>query len=238
MNHITSKENSFDTLNVTKVLLLLITALVLSLSIKAVYDLIKDFDVFPVWFVPGFGFGVLVLNILSLYFTFQVWKMEYPPLLLSDKQSIALWILIPFSYVCVTSVHAFYPFRLNVLSIIPRVNMVMKVNYTVVVFGLITSILLAGIYISGRIKPKIVAGLLVMALLTLIPNDNCANPFNYWWIETIGASPLMYTPNVFAVIFATCGFYGVRPRSATALIICICVGSFMLGMGHRLRIIW
>ena len=101
-----------------------------------------------------------------------------------------------------------------------------------------TSLALAGIYIFSRMKTTAVVGLLVMAVLTLIPNDNCYNPFNYWWIEKIGASPLMYAPNLYATLFVTSALHGIRPKSAALLTLGICIGSLILGIGHRLGIIW
>jgi len=232
------KANLFNTVNIIKMLFVIIFASTCSLSIKATYDLTREFDVFPAWFVPSFGLVILILIALCLYFVFQVWKIEDHSHLLSGKQSVSLWVFMLLSFICTTSVHGFYPFRSDVLSTLRGVDQVMKINFVIAVFGLITSTALAGIYIFSRLKTPAVIGLMIMALLTLIPNDNCFNPFNYWWIETIGASPLMYTPNLYATLFVVCGLYGIRPKSAAFLTICICFASLMLGIGHQLGIIW
>jgi len=237
MNSIAPKSFSFNTINLTKTLFLIIFISVCSLSIKAIYDIV-NFNIFPGWFVPGFSLAVLVLNALCLYFVFQMWKIEDHSRLLSGKQSAFLWILIPLSFICTTSVHGFYPFRSDGWDAFLWFEPVMKINYAIAFLGVVTSIALAGIYVFSRMKTTAVIGLLVMALLTLIPNDNCYNPFNYWWIEKIGASSLMYAPNMYATLFVTSGLHGIRPKSAAFLTLGICVGSLILGIGHRLGIIW
>ncbi len=238
MTPVTQKTYPLNALGVTKMLLLIILEITCVLSIKAAYDVAANFDVFPVWFAPGFGLAVSVLIAPSLYFVFQMWKMEGVSHLLSGKQSILLWIWMPLSFVCTTAVHGFYPFRLKVFSMLPWVNPVMKINDVVAAFGFVTSVVLAGVYIFTRLKTPAGIGLAIMALLILIPNDNCSNPFNYWWIDTIGASPLMYTPNLYAVLFVTCGLHGIHPKIAAFLAMGVCIGSLILGFGHRLRIIW
>ncbi len=34
--------------------------------------------------------------------------------------------------------------------------------------------------------------LLALSILLLIPNDKCANPQNWWWLNKVGASPMTY----------------------------------------------
>jgi hypothetical protein len=34
--------------------------------------------------------------------------------------------------------------------------------------------------------------LLALSILLLIPNDKCANPQNWWWLNNVGASPMTY----------------------------------------------
>ncbi|MBI3150667.1 MAG: hypothetical protein HYZ21_00895 [Chloroflexi bacterium] len=231
------KSYSFNTISLVKILFLVIFVSACFLSIRAIYD-ITNFNIFPTWFVPVFGLVVLALIALCLYFGFQVWKLEGDAHLLSGKQSILLWIFMPLSFVCTTAVHSFFPFRSDVSSILPWVDPVMKINYAVAIFGFATSIALAGVYSFTRLKNPAVIGLAIMALLTLIPNDNCSNPFNYWWIEKIGASPLMYTPNLYAVLFVTSGLYGIHPKGTAFLTICICLGSLLLGVGHQIGFLW
>ena len=130
---------------IRKSLFLVIFISVCSLSIKAIYD-IANFNIFPAWFVPGFSLAVLVLNALCLYFVFQMWKIEDHSRLLSGKQSAVLWLLIPLSFICTTSVHGFYPFRSDGWDAFLWFDLVMKTNYAIAFFGVVISIVLAGIY--------------------------------------------------------------------------------------------
>ena len=114
----------------------------------------------------------------------------------------------------------------------------MKINYALGVVGLLAASALAFVYVFGQMKQPATLGLMLISLFLLIPNDSCANPFNYWWIETIGASPLMYVPNMYAALFVTCGLHGIPPRAVGFLTTCICIGSLLLGIGHQLGIIW
>jgi hypothetical protein len=45
--------------------------------------------------------------------------------------------------------------------------------------------------------------LLGLSILLLIPNDKCANPQNWWWINQVGASPMTYTAPVNALLWLT-----------------------------------
>jgi hypothetical protein len=239
MHSLPPTASSFKTIRAIKIFILTIFVPACFLSIRATYDIIR-FNIFPTWFVPGFGLVVFMLIAVSLYFVLQAWKIEAQSRPISGKQSVFLWTFMVLSFICTASVHGFYPFRSDVLSVIQfqRGNTVLMINFIIAALGFAASAGLAGLYIFGRMKTPAVIGLLVMALLTLIPNDNCANPFNYWWIEKIGASPLMYTPNLYAALFVTSGLYGIRPKVALFLTVCICVGSLLLGLGHQFRIIW
>jgi hypothetical protein len=238
MDSTLSKVRFSQTGTLIKVLFLMVLVSACTLSIKAAYDLSKDPQIFPVWFVPSFILIIIMLIALSSYFVLQAWKTDSKIQLVTNKQSAYLWIFVILSFVCTTAVHGFYPFQRDVLSILPMVDSVMKINYAVAITGLIGCTAFAILYFSVGTKPLALIGLLLIALITLIPNDNCANPFNYWWIETIGASPLMYVPNMYAALFVGCGLYGVHAKGAGFIATCICLGSLLLGIGHQLGIIW
>lgn len=233
-----STVSKVSTFKIPKMLLMTIFVAAATLSIKAAYDLTIHSDLFPGWFVPSFTVAVSILIAVSLYFVLQVWKRQNSAPLISSRQSILLWILMLLSFVCTTSVHGFYPFRTDLLSFLPALDPVLKLNFVIAAVGLLVCVALAGFYIFGQVKLPAVIGLMIVSLLMLIPNDNCANPFNYWWIEKIGASPLMYVPNVYAALFVTSGIYGARPKSAIFLTMGICLASLVLGLGHQFRIIW
>jgi len=238
MNSTVSKVDLFNNTNTIKILLVTIFAAVGTLSIKAAYDLAENADIFPVWFVPSFILVIIILIALSIYFILQVWKTEHAIDLLTSKQSVYLWAFMLLSFICTTSVHGFYPFHSNIFSILPALNPVLKINYVIVTLGFTACAILAGIYISSPMKIPATIGLMIVALLMLIPNDNCANPFNYWWIKTVGASPLMYVPNMYVALFVACGLCGIRPKAIGFVAVFICFSSLILGIGHQLGIIW
>ena len=72
----------------------------------------------------------------------------------------------------------------------------------------------------------------------LVPNDNCANPFNLPWIKWAGASPLMFMPNSVVLLIGYCGLHGIRPRVIILLMAVINIGVFLLGLGHLTKLIW
>ena len=238
MNSALSKVPPFETSSLVKMLLLTVFVSAGALSIKATYDLSKHAEIFPAWFVPGFILAITGLITLGLYFVFQTLKTAHNTSLLGGRQASLLWLPMLLSFLCTTSVHGFYPFHANVFRILPVIEPVMKINYALVVFGLLASTSLAFVYVFRHMRHPAMIGLMLMSLLLLIPNDNCSNPFNYWWINSIGASPLMYVPNMYAALFVTCGLHGIHPKSVGFLIAGICLGSLLLGMGHQLGIIW
>ena len=209
-----------------------------ALSSKAAYDLSIHSDLFPWWFVPGFIAGILILTAFSLYFVLRGWRIEDYSHLLSGKQSFFLWAFMSLSFICTTSVHGFYPFQSDLLTLLPTLDPVLKLNFVLAAMGFLVCAALAGFYIFSRAKLPAVIGLMFLALLMLVPNDNCSNPFNYWWINTVGASPLMYVPNLYAALFVICGLYGAHPKTAIFLTMGICLASLLLGLGHQFRIIW
>jgi hypothetical protein len=232
------KADKPDTMHLIKVFLILLPAIACILSIKAAYDLGNYFDTFPAWFVPGFVSGIIILIITCLYFVRQMWRVHDRPDFLATKPYSYLWILMIFSFICTTSVHGFYPFQLDISSVLPGLNSVLRFNFLIAAAGVLTSTLLAGLYVFTSWKLPALIGLIGMGYLLLIPNDNCANQFNFWWIAKIGASPLMYVPNVYAAFFVVCGLFGIHPKVAVFLLLGICTASLLLGLGHQFRIIW
>ena len=188
--------------------------------------------------MPSFSIVVLVLNTICLHLTLQVWKTDNSLRASSGASSALLWLLMVISFICVTAVHGFYPFQRNVSQVLDAITEVLKINYGLAIFGFTVSTLLTILYIFTNMKTPAIVGLMVMSLFFLIPNDDCSNPFNYWWIETIGASPLMYAPNLYAVLFVTSGLLNIHSKITIVLTLCVCIGSLILGIGHQLHIIW
>lgn len=110
-------------------------------------------------------------------------------------------------------------------------------NLALTGIGFLAAAALAWLYRSGR-REEALLGLMVLGFALLVPNDDCPNPFNETWIAAVGASPLMFLPNLYAGLFGTAALVGWRPRSSALALAGTCVAVALLGIGHSARIIW
>ena len=90
---------------------------------------------------------------------------------------------------------------------------------------------------SLEIPDLAVVGMAVLAILVLIPNDNCENAFNRPWIGAIGASPLMFAPASVGLLVAACGLCKLWRRTSLAIVLTICLVTLLVGLGHMTRVI-
>ncbi|MFC1765185.1 hypothetical protein ACFL6U_24325 [Planctomycetota bacterium] len=161
---------------------------------------------FPLWFGPVFLLAIILLLGFISYYASQVFLMQttqYP-----NRITVAfLWVLIVLSVVCTFALHQFYPFRLDITEYWPRISprySMLKFNILLTVGSLLSPIALSiGYYL--RYRRIALLGLLIVASIMLIPNDNCGNDFNRLWLGWIGASPLMFMPNSVVLIIGYCG---------------------------------
>lgn len=207
------------------------------LSVKTGWDLAYRAGLFPAWFVPGFVAGLAVLLGCAAWVTLQIWKVRGSARPATGPLATAVWLLLPLSFVCTSAVHQLCPFRPDVVEAYRSVGPVLRFNFTLTLVGFLAAALLGLLYRSGR-RGTALAGLMVLALAILVPNDDCPNPFNEWWLATVGASPLMFVPNLYASLFATAALLGVRPRWSVAALAAVCFATFLLGLGHMTRVIW
>ena len=89
-----------------------------------------------------------------------------------------------------------------------------------------------------RLRRAALVGLLILAAVMLIPNDDCGNDFNRPWNNLIGASPLMFAPNAGVLLIGYCALQGILPP--TSLIVMTGANLFVLflGLGHLTRVVW
>ena len=205
-----------------------------ALSAKTAFDLIGDWAMFPSWFVPAFVAGLVALVSYAAFVTLEIWRAGSSARLAENG---LVWGLLALSFVCTSAVHQFYPFRPSVIRVWGGLDPVLRLNLLLTGAGFVAAVSLALLYRSG-LRERAVLGLLVLDLLLLVPNDACANPFNTWWIDTVGASPLMFVPNLYASLFGIAALLGIRPRWNTAALAAACVGVTLLGLGHMTRVIW
>jgi hypothetical protein len=200
-------------------------------------DLFAHRSELPRWFPPLFLAGTVALLALIAFYVASLLAMPSSVQLRRGAGACVTWILLPISFVCTASVHQFYPFRVDLLDDNLALSAIIRFNFVLNLGSIAITALLAAIYQFGW-RRFAFWSLLVLAGLLLIPNDDCNNAFNSRWIEWIGASPLMFIPNVLAILFAAGGLLGVRPNMALVATLAICVSTLGLGLGHISRVIW
>jgi hypothetical protein len=207
------------------------------LSAKAGYDLIASRGAFPAWFVPAFVAGLAGLVAWAGWTAAGIWKARRSFRPEGGPRAAAVWCLLVLSFVCTSSVHQFHPFRWA-LAAYRSVDPVLRFNLAVTLGGFLAAGALAVLYNAAGRRGVALAGLLVLDLLLLVPNDACPNPFNTWWLAAVGASPLMFVPNLYASLFGAGALLGVRPRLNLLALVGACLGVTLLGLGHMTRVIW
>ena len=148
-----------------------------------------------------------------------------------------IWVLLCLSFVCTSAVHGFYPFRPARPTVFLELDPILQLNMLVTALGFAASACCAVLYLRGRHRAAVTA-LLVLALVLLVPNDACKNTFNRWWIAHLGASPLMFVPNQFAIVFGTAALIGVDRRLTSAALCIVALSVGLLGLGHMWHVIW
>ena len=207
-----------------------------TLTAKTAWDLLPRARSFPSWFVPAFVAGTTVLVIAAGMATLGVWRgRRSAPA--GGRLAALVWTLLPLSFVCTSTVHQLYPFRLSAPQAFREVGPVLGFNLVLTGVGFLAAAALAALYRSGR-REGALLGLMALGFVLLVPNDDCPNPFNETWIATVGASPLMFLPNLYASLFGLGALLGYRPRWSALALAGTCVAVALLGLGHSAKIIW
>ena len=195
---------------------------------------------FPPWFRPVFFIGmILFLALIGFY----LWVIHRPtPITSSDRGAGTkwIWLLAILSVICTSSLHGFAPFRPDIFrewSQLPSSLKFIKYNYILTGLGLLAVTALALLHLRGC-RQLASAGLLVLAGVMLLPNDDCTNAFNRPWIARLGASPLGSLANSVVLLIGYCGLQGIRPRLSAGLMGIVNAGVLLLGLGHMTQLIW
>ncbi|HKH48352.1 MAG TPA: hypothetical protein VKM72_27135 [Thermoanaerobaculia bacterium] len=207
------------------------------LSLKTALDLLPQRDAFPSWFVPLFVTGLAGLVLCAAWVTRGIWRARRYARPAAGALGGMVWLFLVLSFVATSTVHQLYPFRALSSEDFLRLDPVLRFNLIVTGVGFAAAAGLAVLYQGGRSAGALL-GLFVLDLLLLVPNDACANPFNVWWIARVGASPLMFVPNLYASLFGAGALLGVHPRWNLFCLIAACLGVALLGLGHSTRILW
>lgn len=212
-------------------LMAIATTLSIALSAKVVADLLPWHDALVWWFLPAVIGGTIAANILLVFMVGRLWRRRQDLRFERNAWAWTIWIMLALSFICTAAVHSFYPFRLS-LPLDFEVTTALKVNFAIAIAGVLFTIVLAVAYRAGHSVLAITA-IPALALLLLVPNDDCPNMFNLWWIRLLGASPLMYIPNLWALQLGACGLCGIHTRLNTLFVGCVCVATLALGIGHH-----
>jgi hypothetical protein len=194
---------------------------------------------FPSWFGPAF---LMAIGLLVCIICFYIWQLPRTLELVKTPtryEVVLIWLLLVLSVICTSALHKFFPFRPAVITYWPgiplRLNL-LKYNFILTAGSLLVVLVLAVLYSLGR-RSQAVTGLVILAAIMLVPNDNCGNYFNRPWIKWIGASPLMFMPNSVVILIGYCGLNGIWPRVSILLMAVINACVFLLGLGHLTKVV-
>ena len=207
------------------------------LSVKTAVDLLPQRHAFPSWFVPLFVAGLAGLVLCAAGAARGIWLARRYARPAAGALGGTVWLLLALSFVATSTVHQLYPFRTLSSEDFLRLDPMLRFNLVLTGVGFAAAAGLAVLYQAGRSAGALI-GLFIVGLLLLVPNDACGNPFNTWWIAHLGASPLMFVPNLYASLFAAAALLRVHPRWNLFCLAAACVGVALLGLGHSTRILW
>jgi len=195
---------------------------------------------FPPWFCPLAELGlVFFVGLIGWY----IWKIHRPVGLAPSGRpegATWIWVMAVLSPLCASSLHQFAPFRLDLAAVWsqspPDVKFI-PFNLVLTAASVLAVGALAALHFRGQGRAAAI-GLVIVAYVLLIPNDDCTNAFNRPWIAWLGASPLMFTGSDVALLIGYCGLHGIEPRLSAGLMGLINAGMLVLGWGHWTRVIW
>jgi hypothetical protein len=195
---------------------------------------------FPSWFCPVALLSLAFFNATIACYIWMIHRVKSPLQPPDTKQAARLWALLVLSFICTSSGHGFAPFHLHILteySRLPNSLRFIRFNYLLTGVSLLVILSLA-VSFFRRHQRGALAGLVVLAGVMLIPNDDCRNAFNDPWLRWLGASPLMFLGSAVVLLIGYCGLNGLRPRLSTLTIGLIDCGVLLVGLGHMSKLIW
>jgi hypothetical protein len=202
------------------------------LWIKALMDIAFATKVFPHFSFPGFFIPLFILGaIFSILLSMSSMRTIFPgnrfiePV--SGIKTIFIWLAIPLSVICTSPVC----YSRNIFF-------APYLTSTVIRQGLLCFPIIAAVIYYFYKKEAAILLLLVLCFLLLVPNDKCYNPFNYWWIDHIGASPLTYLPTMLVMLFGITGLYGNNKYLTIVIQYSLCLGALFIAVGHRIHLLW
>jgi hypothetical protein len=173
---------------------------------------------FPKFFKPLFISGAIVLFIFTGYIFYSFQKSKSIDQKITPSFSFLFWILIPIASLC---------------------NSLVEYNEKISIFVSYFpfSTVLRTIYFIGK-KDIAIFILLCLCFLIIIPNNRCFNPFNHWWLDKIGASPLVYLPTMIVILFVVSGLNGLNKYLSTTSVGMLIIASLFISLSHITRFLW
>lgn len=204
------------------------------LWIKALFDINTynnkrpDFH-FPGFFSPLFIAGAVIFFIITCYMLCFFRRLKKNDQVVTTFYSYLLWASIPVASYCNSLVE--YNEKISVLISYFPVSTVLRI----ILF--ITPLVAGVIYFTGK-KNVAVFILLCLCFLIIIPNNRCFNPFNYWWLDKVGASPLTYLPTMITILFVVSGLYGLNKYISIFIVFMLIISSLFISFGHITKFLW
>jgi hypothetical protein len=207
-----------------------------ALSAKTAYDVYANRHWFPSWFAPllaAAAAGLIGFSALVCVLVLRRGQGEWP----TNRSALPLLAALPVVGLCTTSLHGFAPFRPDLVGEWSGLTTVMKLNMGFSLLAVLGPI--AAVVAYWRGKRELALGVLAaLGLILLLPNDDCYNAFNFWWLDQIGASPIMFLPVVYALLFAAAALLGVSFPLMALAVAGLGLGVLALGLGHVTQFIW
>ena len=188
----------------------------------------------PAWFIALFVTATAALEWALVSYVGACWRGRLKEPVELDRTAVATLLLAVLAFAATSSLHNFHPFR--PWSGEPPRPM-LRFNFALTAAALVAAATLAAGYAAGFRRAAVV-GMAALAVALLVPNDNCANAFNRPWLRTLGASPLMFAPASVGLLVAACGLCQLWRRTSLVIVLTICLGTLLVGVGHMTRVIW
>lgn len=192
---------------------------------------------FPLWFRLLFFTGTTIFCVLLILNLFLYWRPTILRKFELSTHATIIWFSLWISFIAAASLHQFHLFNLSkiVIDIQKRDGeFLSRINTLLNLLGLLAIPIIY--FLRNRVN--IFIALLALSTALLIPNDNCANPFNSLWLNHGVLSPMMFIPNV-AVILFSIPMLKYRSNMISILVILVATAcTFLLGLGHITRFLW
>lgn len=199
------------------------------ISILLWIKVIFDFANFPKPVKPSLILLMSLGLLTYAYFGIHIWYKNINKIDIKINNNInkSMWLFIPLSVIC-TSPVCYYKSIFIAPYLASSVIRISLLVFPIILFS-----------IKNIKTEKGITVLIILAFVSLYPNDKCNNMFNYSWINWVGASPLTYLPTIISIVFYTFYFYGIlSKKSCFVTLFIISISALTIALGHRIHLLW